>query len=112
MAFTNEKLSNIVAVTSGNNAGIATVESSKKVFIRSIMAYDVAGAAATASVYVVPNGESLGDSNKLFNISLNTQETALLEPIYPIVLDTTGDSIIVEADGGTVNFFITGDREA
>ena len=49
MAFTNEKLSNVVQVTSGNTSTIATVSSSKKVYIRSIMAYDVDGSAATAS---------------------------------------------------------------
>ena len=112
MAFTNEKLSNVVQVTSGNTSTIATVSSSKKVYIRSIMAYDVNGSAATAYIYVVPSGQSASTANKMFNIDLNVQETALIEPIYPIVLDTTGDSIIVKADGGTVNFFITGDREA
>ena len=112
MAFTNEKLSNVVQVTSGNTSTLASVSSSKKVYIRSIMAYDVNGSAATAYIYVVPNGGSAGTANKIFNIDLNTQETALIEPIYPIVLDTTGDQISVGATGGNINFFITGDKEA
>ena len=111
MAFTNEKLSNVVQVTSGNTNNIATVSSSKKVYIRSIMAYDVNGSAATAYIYVVPNGGTAGTANKIFNIALNTQETALIEPIYPIVLDTTGDTLVVGANGGTVYFLIVGDRE-
>ena len=112
MAFTNEKLSDVVQVTSGGLNSIVTVSSSKKVYIRSIMAYDVNGSAATAYIYVVPNGGSAGTANKIFNIDLNTQETALIEPIYPIVLDTTGDQISVGATGGNINFFITGDKEA
>ena len=102
MAFTNEKLSNVVQVTSGNTSTLATVSSSKKVYIRSIMAYDVNGSAATAYIYVVPNGSSAGTANKIFNIDLNTQETALIEPIYPIVLDTTGDTLVVGASGGSL----------
>jgi len=113
MAFTNGKLSDIVVVSAGSTAGIITVTSSKKVYVRSIAAYDVgATGVATAHVYVIPNGGSVGDSTKLYNITLSASETALIEPIYPIVLDTTGDKISVGATGGNINFFITGDKEA
>ena len=112
MAFTNGKLSDIVVVSAGSTAGIVTVASSKKVYVRSIAAYDVAGVGATAHVYVIPNGGSVGDNTKLFNITLTENETALIEPIYPIVLETTGDQISVGAIGGNINFFITGDKEA
>ena len=112
MAFTNGKLSDIVVVSAGSTAGIITVTSNKKVYVRSIAAYDVgATGVATAHVYVIPNGGSVGDSTKLYNISLAQNETALIEPIYPIVLDTTGDSLVVGANGGTINFLIVGDRE-
>ena len=112
MAFTNGKLSDIVVVSAGSTAGIVTVASSKKVYVRSIAAYDVAGAGATAHVYVIPNGGSVEDNTKLFDITLTAKETALIEPIYPIVLETTGDQISVGATGGNINFFITGDKEA
>ena len=66
MAFTNGKLSDIVVVSAGSTAGIITVTSSKKVYVRSIAAYDVgATGVATAHVYVIPNGGSVGDSTKL-----------------------------------------------
>ena len=45
----------------------------------------------------------------MFNIDLNVQEIALIEPIYPIVLDT-GDSLVVGENGGTINFMVVGDR--
>lgn len=113
MAFTNGKLSDIVVVSAGSTAGIITVTSSKKVYIRSIAAYDVgATGVATAHVYVIPNGGSVGANTKLFDITLTASETALIEPIYPIVLDTTGDQISVGATGGNINFFITGDKES
>ena len=38
--------------------------------------------------------------------------TVLLEPAYPIVIESTGDQISVGAGTSTVNFFITGDKEA
>ena len=113
MAFTNGKLSDIVVVSAGSTAGIITVASSKKVYVRSIAAFDVgATGVATAHVYVIPNGGSVGDNTKLFDITLSTSETALIEPMYPIVLDTTGDQISVGATGANINFFITGDKEA
>ena len=111
MAFTNEKLTEVVEVTSGASNNLVTCTGGKKVFIRSIMCCD-RGSAATAIVNIVPAGGSAGDANKIFRIQLNTNETALIEPIYPIVLDTTGDVLRVETGGGTVNFMALGDREA
>ena len=114
MALERGKLSNIVVVSAGSTAGIITVTSSKKVYVMSIVAYSPTGSATTAHVYVVPIGGSVEDSTKLFNIHLNAHETVLVEPSYPIVLDTTGDKISVGATGpgGNINFFITGDKEA
>lgn len=112
MAFSNGKLSNIVNVSTGATVGIITVADSKKVYIRSIAAFAPTGVAATAHVYIVPNGGSVQNNTKLFNVTLTANETALLEPIYPIVLDTTGDSLRVGTAGTDINFFITGDKEA
>ena len=42
MALERGKLSNIVVVSAGSTAGIITVASSKKVYVKSISAYDVA----------------------------------------------------------------------
>ena len=75
------------------------------------IAYDVAKAGSTAHVYVIPNGGTVQNGTKLFNISLTNDETVLIEPSYPIVLDTTGDQLSVGAKGSTINFFITGDKE-
>ena len=112
MALERGKLSNIVVVSAGSTAGIITVASSKKVYVKSIAAYDVgATGVATAHVYVIPNGGSVGDNTKLFDVTLGSSETVLIEPSYPIVLDTTGDQISVGATGGNINFFITGDKE-
>ncbi len=112
MAFTNGKLSDIVVVSAGSTSDIITVAGNKKVYVRSIAAYDVAGAGSTAHVYVIPNGGSVEDNTKLFNITLAENETAFIEPIYPIVLESTGDKLSVGSTGGNVNFFITGDKEA
>ena len=112
MALERGKLSDIVAVSAGSTVGIITVASSKKVYVKSIAAYDAAGAGSTAHVYVIPNGGTVQNKTKLYNITLSANETALIEPSYPIVLDTTGDKISVGTTGGTINFFITGDKEA
>jgi hypothetical protein len=113
MALERGKLSDIVAVSAGSTVGIITVADSKKVYVKSISAFDVgATGVATAHVYVIPNGGSVQDKTKLFNITLAENETVLIEPSYPIVLDTTGDQISVGTTGATINFFIVGDKEA
>ena len=123
MALERGKLTNVVAVSAGAPVGIVTVASNKKVYIKSIVAScmgdigDMAGIqTGKAHVYFVPNnGGSAGDparSNQIFNIDLDVKETALLEPSYPLVLSATGDSIRVGAMHTTINFLITGDKEA
>ena len=112
MALERGKLSDIVVVSAGTTSDIITVASSKKVYVKSIAAFDVTGAGSTAHVYVIPNGGSVGAATKLYNITLAANETALIEPSYPIVLDTTGDKISVGSVGANINFFITGDKEA
>ena len=112
MALERGKLSDIVKVSAGDTVGIITVASSKKVYVKSIAAFDVTGAGSTAHVYIIPNGGSVGDGTKLYDVTLSANETALIEPSYPIVLDTTGDKISVGTTGADVNFFITGDKEA
>ena len=123
MALERGKLTNVVAVSAGATVGIVTVASNKKVYIKSIVAScmgdigDMAGIqTGKAHVYFVPNnGGSAGDparSNQIFNIDLDVKETALLDPSYPLVLSATGDSIRVGAMHTTINFLITGDKEA
>tara|TARA_R100000406_G_scaffold2512_1_gene2109 strand:- start:1564 stop:1902 length:339 start_codon:yes stop_codon:yes gene_type:complete len=112
MAFSNVKLSDVVVVSAGSTTDIITVASSKKVYIRSIMVHAGTAVTTTAQVYVVPNGGSVADSTRMFNVDVVTNETVLIEPSFPIVLDTNGDKLSVGAGASTVNVFITGDKEA
>tara|TARA_Y100000004_G_scaffold87075_1_gene97594 strand:+ start:173 stop:520 length:348 start_codon:yes stop_codon:yes gene_type:complete len=115
MAFTNGKLSDIVVVSAGSTSDIVTVASNKKVYVKSILCHAPgvgAAASATAQVYIIPNGGSVGANTKIFDVDVNAGETVLLEPAYPIVIEATGDKISVGAGTSTVNFFITGDKEA
>ena len=112
MALERGKLSNVVVVSAGSTVGIITVASSKKVYVKSIIAHALTGVStATAQVYFVPNGGSADVTTKIFDVDLNPGETVLIEPSYPLVIDTTGDSIFVGAGTSTVNFLITGDKE-
>ena len=62
----------------------------------------------TGQVYVVPNGEAVTDitdgsyDHIIFNVDVTSGETVLIEPAYPIVLDTTGDKLFV----GTGEFLL------
>ena len=120
MALERGKLSNVVRVAAGTTVGIITCASSKKVYIKSIVCH-AAGTGvntATAQVYFCPVGVSSDATNKIFDVDILAGETVLLEPSYPLVLDTTGDSLQVGTGNVTglaathVNFIITGDKEA
>lgn len=111
MALERGKLSNIVVVSAGSTVGIITVSASKKVYVKSIMAHASTATSATAQVYFIPNGGSVNANTRLFDVDINAGETVLIEPSYPLVIDTTGDSIQVGAGTSTVNFLITGDKE-
>lgn len=111
MALERGKLANVTVVASGATGTILTVASSKKVYIKSIMLFSPSGSTATAEVFVVPNGSSAATANKMFKIALEPDETVLIEPAYPIVLDTTGDTLQVTATSQDVNVLVTGDKE-
>ena len=126
MALERGKLSNVQRVAAAATVGIITCASSKKVYIKSILCHYPGGGGintAAAHVYVVPNGDAFSDAdtgtsvNRVFDVDVQSGETVLLEPSYPIVLDTTGDAIFVGTGnvgtGATYcNFMISGDKEA
>lgn len=113
MALSRSQLSDVTVVSAGSTQAIATVVDSNKVFVKSIMAHNTSGVTTTtAQVYVVPNGGSVAVSNRIFNVSVDPDETIYIEPAYPITIETTGDTIQVGAgSNGEVNFFVTGDQE-
>ena len=120
MALERGKLSNVVQVAAGTTVGMITCASSKKVYVKSIIVHAPGDLVATGTgqVYFVPNGSSAASTNKIFDVDVASGETVLLEPSYPLVLDTTGDALFVGTGEYTglaathVNFIITGDKEA
>ena len=120
MALERGKLSNVVTVGGGSTVAIVTVASSKKVYVKSVMVHNTGGAGgvttATGQVYFVPNGVSAGTTaTRLFDVDVSPGETVLIEPSYPLVLDTTGDALHVgnsATTNGALNFIVTGDKEA
>jgi len=115
MAFTNGKLSDVHQVGAATTVGIVTVVSNKKIYVKSIICHAPgvgAAASATAQVYYCPTGITSGPTNKIFDVDVNAGETVLLEPSYPIVLEATGDQLIVGTKTAAVNFIVTGDKEA
>ena len=113
MALSRAQLSDVTVVSAGSTQAIATVAGGNKVFVKSIMAHNTSGVTtATSQVYVVPNGGSVADSTRLFDVTVGPSETVLIEPSFPIVLDATGDKISVGAKTATINTLVTGDKEA
>ena len=119
MALERGKLSNVCIVAAGTSVGIVTVASSKKVYVKSILAHAGTAITATAQVYMCPTGFGTAISGaKIYDVNLLAGETVEFAPSYPIVLSTTNDALWVGAGGGgggqagSVNFVVTGDREA
>ena len=120
MALERGKLSEVIQVGAGSTVGIITVASSKKVYVKSVIAHasGTGISTATGQIYFVPNGGTAGPANKIFDVDIIAGETVLFEPSYPLVLDTTGDSLRVGTGNVSgiaathVNFMITGDKEA
>lgn len=114
MSLANGRLTdNVVNVATGNTSDLVTVASNKNVYVKSIMVHNVSTATTTRGhVYYVPNGGSVADTNRLFDVSIEPQETIYIEPNYPIVLTTTGDKLSVGSNGATINVFVAGDKEA
>jgi len=119
MALERGKLSNVVRVAAGATVGIATCTSGKKVYIKSIIAH-AAGTGintATGQVYFTQAGVTTGPTTKIFDVDVNAGETVLLEPSYPIVLESTGDQLVVGTGNYAgiaathINFMVNGDKE-
>ena len=119
MALNRGKLSDVHQVGAGTSVGIVTVTSNKKIYVKSIICH-AAGTGvgtATAQVYYCPTGITSGPTNKIFDVDVNAGETILLEPSYPIVLEATGDQLVVGTGNYTgiaathINFMVTGDKE-
>ena len=115
MALNRGKLSDVHQVGAGTTVGIVTVADNKKIYVKSIICHAPgvgAAASATAQVYYCPTGITSGPTNKIFDVDVNAGKTVLLEPSYPIVLEATGDQLIVGTGTSEVNFIVTGDKEA
>ena len=125
MALNRGKLSDVHMVSAGATVGIVTVESNKKIYVKSIICHASGTGVntATAQVYFVPNGTNYTDTTngapnkQIFDIDIQAGETVLLEPSYPIVLESTGDQLVVGTGNISgvaathVNFMVTGDKE-
>ena len=125
MALNRGKLSDVHMVSAGATVGIVTVADNKKIYVKSIICHasGVGINTATAQVYFVPNGANYTDTTngapdkQIFDVDILAGETVLLEPSYPIVLESTGDKLFVGTGNVVgmaathVNFMVTGDKE-
>lgn len=120
MALSRGRLTEVVNVSAGSTVGVLTVSNSNKIYVKSILAHNV-GLTTTVSarlfVNYVSNGESSTTDNRIFNVSIGQSESVLLEPSYPLVLTTTGDSLSIGCtiSGATtnaqINVIVSGDQE-
>ena len=99
---------------SGGAVGILTVANNKNIYVKSIIVHGgAAGGIGTAQghIHVCPNGVSPSAATRMFLVNLAAEETVLIEPSYPIVLENTGDGLHCDAVYGSLNILINGDKE-
>lgn len=113
MALTRGRLTNtVVNVSAGTTVGIVTVSNNKKIYVKSIIAHNgISTTSVSAHIYYVPTGVTVSTNNRIFNVSIAQSETVFIEPSYPIVLTSTGDTLSIGATVGQVNIIINGDQE-
>ena len=113
-ALDNGRLTNsVVNISAGSTSSVISCADNKNVYVKSVIIHNVSAATtARGHVYYVPNGVSVADTTRLFNVSIDPLETVYIEPNYPITLTTTGDSISIGCTLAGVNTFLTGDTEA
>tara|TARA_B100001063_G_C16599300_1_gene469829 strand:- start:299 stop:646 length:348 start_codon:yes stop_codon:yes gene_type:complete len=113
-ALENGRLTNsVVNVSAGSTSDVITCASNKNVYVKSVIVHNVSTSTTCRSqVYYVPNGGTVADTTRLFNVSVDPLETVYIEPNYPITLTTTGDKVSVGSSNGAINVFMTGDKEA
>ena len=100
---------------SGGAVGILTVASNKNIYVKSIIVHGgAAGGIGTAQahIHVCPNGVSPSAATRMFLVNLAAEETVLIEPSYPIVLENTGDGLHCDAVYGSLNILVNGDKES
>ena len=123
MALERGKLSDVVQVAAGATVDMITVASNKKVYIKSIICHasGVGVNTATAQVYFCPvgnGGVGAAATTRIFDVDVTAGETVMIEPSYPLVLESTGDKLMVGTGAAPglaathCNFLITGDKEA
>ena len=112
-ALENGRLTdNVVNISAGSTSDVITCAGNKNVYVKSIILHNVSGIVTTRGhVYYVPNGGSVADTTRLFNVSIEPLETVYIEPNYPITLTTTGDKVSVGTASTALNVFMTGDTE-
>lgn len=95
-------------------AAVYTNAATVSAYVKGIFLHNTTTNTASVSVYIVPNGSSAGLSNRIYQVSLQGQETLLLPfgvDQYPFTLITAGDSVQANASlASTVVSYVVGDK--
>lgn len=129
MALQRLAIDEVTAVQPGATTVIISVSNSQTTFIRTLILHASAldtpspDAPAFVQVHVVPsNGGSVATASsdtRIARINIAANDTFFVEPEYPIILDTNGDSIQITNEGTSygganayaINVLAMGDRE-
>jgi len=129
MALQRLAIDEVTAVHPGQTSVIVSVTNSQTTFVRTLILHasslgsPTPDAPAFIQVHIVPNnGGSVGTASSLTRIArvnIAADDTFFVEPEYPIIIDSNGDSVQVTNEGSTygganayaINVLAMGDRE-
>jgi hypothetical protein len=116
MAFSYERLTEITTMTSTAPTAILTNTSGEKRYVRLIIIHNPSTAAATATLWNVPDSTGTvgvaADANKFYSASIASSGTEQLEYAVPgIILSDTNDTIQAQASIATMTVQIYGGKE-
>ena len=85
---------------------ICSSSNTEKMYLRNIILYNASGNTETVVMYTVPQGAVPGYYNQIYQLTLASKETRVIDYNQPgIVLATGGDSI--HASGGNISGYVT-----
>lgn len=117
MAFSYGKLINVTPITATGSVAqpLYVNQSGTKTYAAELEFHNVDASARQITIFNVPgSGGSAGanaTTNQIMKMVIPSLDTVWIEPKYPYVLSTAGDSIQVLANGTGVNAQLRGGTE-
>lgn len=99
----------VTTVTSAGNTTIWTVTAGKFLYVQGFSACNIAGGAATLTVYLVPSGGSAANGNKVYDaLAMATNTSTTLDALVGQIIDPGAAIVATSGDATGINLWLSG----